>query len=102
MTDPMLWKTLYSDFQMTPHCVVQYPHPSDRQTTAASHSVDLEIIGVWSEKENTSFNPEKSHNVTRSLQNGRQRDPPLYFLGHPLKEVNSLELINLTNSHGLS
>ena len=49
-----------------------------------------------------SFNPDKSHTLTLSLQNDHLANPPINFLHNPLEEVESLKCLGLTMSYNLS
>ena len=51
-----------------------------------------------------SFNPDKSHTLTISLQKEHLANPPIHFLNNPLEEVQSLKLLvnGLTISTDLS
>ena len=51
------------------------PHPSDRQAAASSLSSDLDKITSWSNTWKMSFNPDKSHIYTISLQQDRLATP---------------------------
>ena len=59
-------------------------HPSDRQAAASSLTADLDKITSWSNTWNMSFNPDKSHTLTMSLQKDRLANPP-----HPLSQQSS-------------
>ena len=89
----MLWKTLSSILQMTSHCIVQSTHPKDKQIAAALLPADLELIQFWSDKWNLFFNPAKSCSLTWSFQKGHKTNPPIYFDGHSLEEVQSLDMM---------
>ena len=61
-------------------------HHSDRQVAASSLSADLYKITSWSNTWNVSFNPDKSHTLTVSLQKDCLANSPIYTL-NPLEEV---------------
>ena len=54
----------------------QICHPSEWQAAASSLSADLGKITNWSNTWNMSFNPDKSHTLTVSLQKGCLELPP--------------------------
>ena len=55
-------------------------HPSDWQAAASSLSADLDKITSWSNTWNMSFNPDKSHTLTMSLQKDHLEPPPSHLL----------------------
>ena len=77
------------------------PLPSDRQAAVSSLSSDLDKITSWSNTWNMSFNPDKYHTLTLSLQKDCMSNLPIYFLSNPL-EGHSLILVGLTVSRDLS
>ena len=77
-------------------------HPSYRQAAASLLSADLDKITNWSNTWNMSFNPDKSHTLTMSLQKDRLENTTIYFFNNPLEEVLSFKLLCLTICHDLS
>jgi len=49
-----------------------------------------------------SFNPDKSHTLTISLQKDHLANPPFYSLNNPPEEVRSFSQLGLTISHDVS
>ena len=101
MISPTLWKILYISADDSTLCR-SIGHPSDRQAAASSLTADLDKITNWSNTWTMSFNPDKSHTLTMSLQKDHLENSPIHFLNNPLEEVLSFKLLGLTICHDLT
>ena len=78
-------------------------HDMSRDMALISRPALSTSIHCWeSNKWNMSFNPDKSHTLTMSLQKDDLENPPNHFLNSPLEEVLSFKLLGLTICHDLS
>jgi len=104
LISPILWKILFFSLLMTPPSCHTICHPSDRQAAASSLSAVEDKITSWSNTWNmSSFNPDKSHTLTMSLQKDcLEHPPPHLLLNNPLEEILSFKLLGLTICHDLS
>ena len=65
-------------------------------------SFSAHLMRHWFDKRNLSINPRKYHSLTLLLWKDQQMNPPIYYLGHPVEEVQPLEPPGLIISHDIS
>ena len=91
-----LWKILFIYLLMTPpSAVTSLILQTGRLQPLPSFQPLKKNITKWSNTWNMSFNHDKSHILTISLQKDHLANP-IYFLNNPLEEVQSPKLLGLT------